>query len=362
MALYGVMLVLTVLFGFLSQRQLAVTAGGAGDMSWRGKCRSLLGALLAFIPLLLVSALRDGVGIDYESYQEIFYNIVLYGQRTHVEWGYYWLNRLVGCFTLNPQWVFGVSSLLVLGLFMAGIYRYAREHMAFTLFLFIAMGYYFYTMSSIRYYIAVACAFHAGFCIRDSRLLAAVAYIGLGALFHKSILIALPLYLLATLRFTEKFYLIFTGLGSVFVALSPFLRQLFFWVYPSYAGSKFDVIGRFSLYNVALAAGVLLWALLYRRQLLLGGNQFFLNIALFAFIFYGFCSWWIPESSRIGFYLSIFNIVLVPTLVKGEGKANVRAFYTFCTVTLFTLFLVSMLQKVDSTVGYAPFLPYRFCF
>lgn len=317
-------------------------------------------AFLAFLPLFFVSAFRYMVGVDFAAYKTIFDNIVLYNNRTYVEVGFYWLIRLIGQFTTNSQWMFAVMSFLTMGIFVYALKRYS-VNFVISVYLFVAMGFYFYSMSSIRYYFAVACAFFAGNLMREKHFVSAFGLIAMGFLFHKSVLIVVPVYLLCQLKFSLKYYFILAGIGVGLIALQPFIRNILFYFYSDYDGNKFDVT-RISVYNVILSLVVVIWSFLLLRKILENHDEFYFNLSFFSFFFYVCCSWWIPESSRIGFYLSIYNILYIPRLIQYLEDYKQRAFVTVLVVSCYVLFLIFMLLKVDYSVGFAPFLPYGFCF
>ena len=50
---------------------------------------------LSCLPMLLVSGLRYNIGIDYGAYK-IYFNVINSGQRTHIEYLYYLINKLMG--------------------------------------------------------------------------------------------------------------------------------------------------------------------------------------------------------------------------------------------------------------------------
>lgn len=119
--------------------------------AWRG----YLIALAAIAPLILLSALREGIGTDYYyTYVPRFAEIVA-GQRTHYEIGFYWLNRAVTLFTDNPQWLFAVTSTLYGVCILTAWYTQAAE-LPFCVLWLLASGEYFISLNNVRQSLAAA--------------------------------------------------------------------------------------------------------------------------------------------------------------------------------------------------------------
>ncbi|MBQ8683109.1 MAG: EpsG family protein [Clostridia bacterium] len=138
----------------LGQRALAEkTSGGVVFHSHR-----LLPAMVflaCFLPLFLLSALREGIGTDYYyTYTPRFLEI-LEGERTYYEIGFYWVNRIIGMFTSNPQWVFVVTSFVFM-LFVALAFYDAIEDLPFCVMTLLVTGEYFISLNNLRQAMASA--------------------------------------------------------------------------------------------------------------------------------------------------------------------------------------------------------------
>ena len=105
-------------------------------------------------------------------------------------------------------------------------------------------------------------------------------------------------------------------------------RKIIFFFYPFYEGSMFDT-GETSLTNVARCTAVLIFSLLYYKSTIKDDkkNRFYFYCNLGALVLYVFASF-IPEISRIGFYLNITNIFLIPGILGKIENEKQRRFWT----------------------------------
>lgn len=94
--------------------------------------------------------------------------------------------------------VFAFYAFVTVFFFLLAMYE-GSDDFPLTFFFFMALGYYFQTFSTVRYYLALAIALYAmKFVLRRQwgRFLILVL---LGSAFHKSLLVVIPLYILASL-------------------------------------------------------------------------------------------------------------------------------------------------------------------
>ena len=89
---------------------------------------------LTFIQLLAISAMRFEVGVDFINYKGTFnlvnstsnlMELLEVGRKSTVEYGYLFLNKIVGLFTDEAQWIFIVTSFIILYLIFKTISRHS---------------------------------------------------------------------------------------------------------------------------------------------------------------------------------------------------------------------------------------------
>ena len=187
-----------------------------------------------FVLLFGVSALRFDIGNDYGQYTQTAHEAYV-GGYVVTESGFNWLVRflywIVGweCYEL----VFAVFAFATLWIFLRA---FAGQSVSFSqsFFLFMTMGLYFQTFNTVRYYFALSVALFSMKYVLDGDHLKFVFWILLAALFHKSVLLVLPVYWIAS--FEWKRWQVAAGLA---VSAACFLGRglvlkLALVLYPSY--------------------------------------------------------------------------------------------------------------------------------
>ena len=128
-------------------------------------------------------------------------------------------------------------------------------------------------------------------------------------------------------------------------------------IYPYYEGSYLDDYD-ISYVNILKAAAVLVFTLIFYRQCIKDNvvNRFYFNLNIGALIVFS-CLWYLPESTRIGYYLSASNIILIPAILKRIENKRLRTFFTIVIALAYAVFFVFYLRTLDATD--IRILPYR---
>lgn len=308
-----------------------------------------LGAI--FIFLFGVSALRLNVGNDYAKYAEYFH-LIRCSLDTEVvvptEPGFN-LVCLVIYFlcgkTENFLVMFAFFAFVTILLFLRAMYKQADCFPA-TFFLFMTLGLYFQSLSTVRYYFALALALSIIPYVLNREWIKVVLFTLLGATFHKSMIVILPLYFLAQWSWKKYQYVLAAGFISTFFFFRTQYMALFLKVYPTYEETEY-LAGGTSLINIARCVGVLLLSLLLYEKLIKNDRRmsfyFYSNIG--ALVLYTCCSF-IPIVSRIGYYLSVTQILFIPALIGGIENKTLRR-------------VVTILVVLAGIVYFAVFLKYK---
>lgn len=314
-----------------------------------------------FLTLFFLSAFRLNVGNDYAKYVE-FMHLVNCNAYVPTELGFNLLTKLIYGLSgfENFLFVFAVYAFATVAVFLLAMYEQSDEF-AFSFFLFMALGYYFQTFSTVRYYLALALALYGmKFALRGQwgRFLFLILS---GSAFHKSLLVTIPLYFLATRAWKRWQLALAAAFCSTFLFLQDFYLKLVVFLYPTYEDTEY-LEGGTSYINILRCAAVLVFAgivwVLERREggqseassadllkphsggdcggLQAGGGNtkndicvinvnntlardkrfwFYFYLNLGAFVLYVFCSF-LPIISRIGYYLTVSQILFLPMLLK----------------------------------------------
>lgn len=313
----------------------------------------------SLIPLFLVSSLRYMIAVDYNSYAWIFTAINELGEKTHVEFGYELLNRICYFFSKDYVSIFVASSLIVITLFAVGCFQ-SSPSPSLSIFLFVTLGYFFYSMNSVRHFMALSIFFFALRYMKKPSVASFVKFTALiliAASFHKIALIAIPIYLVFTQKFSLKYYAVIAVLLVICAVLNKQIMNIIFsFVYSSYKGSVYNVYD-FSVFNVLLCALATFFAIAYYEPLLKKdkGNIIYINAAIFMLLFYLTC-WWIPTPTRIGHFGTVMFIVLFPKAIDCEENPKTKRLYTVLLIIFAILFMTVMLIGAqDKSIGLVPY-------
>ena len=282
--------------------------------------------LLILVILAVPAILRQETGNDYLRYVE-FFHLASIDAYVPTEKGFNLLVKAIYalCGYENYLLVFAVYAILTIGLMLLAI-RQQAEDFAFSFFLFMMFGYYFQSFNTMRYYFALSIALVAMTCLLRHRYIGFLLLVILAALFHKSALVVLVLYPLALHRWKSWQRIAVCGLGAVAMVFHDKVLQLLVALYPSWEGTGDLAAGTsVSWVNIAKCAAVLILALLVLRP---AGNEpakacgtsesrairLYVNGSFLALLLYVF-GWFVPEMSRICYYLTFTQIFLIPMLL-----------------------------------------------
>lgn len=310
-----------------------------------------------FLLLFAVSACRIAVGNDYWVYRQDF---LLIEQNRHVsfEFGFVWTVRFLQSMLNHDQYlpIFAVFSFFTVLFFVRGMADQS-EQFCFTVFLLMTGGYYFSSLNSVRYYLVLSIALYSIKYVLRNEWGKFVFCIVVAAAFHKSVLVVIPLYFLASRNWKKWHLLLFAaGCGSLIV-FQDFYRKMIFHFYPFYEGSMFDT-GEMSFSNIGKCAAVLVLTLIYYKDTIKGNknNRFYFFCNLGALALYVFGSF-IPEVSRIGYYLNITNILLIPGVIVKIPERRQRVLWTVLVTGAYLAYFALFLRSAYSTD--IRLLPYR---
>lgn len=327
-----------------------------GKSSRRGDLRGVLSISLIFVLLTAVSALRIAIGHDYWEYKDIF-DLISQDRYVSTEFGFNILVRICHFIFGNENYIiiFGIVAFATMLFFMKGLYDQSKNF-RFSFFLFMTFGYYLSTFNSIRYYLVLAMAFFAVKYLLAREYDKFVLTVLLASTMHMAVLFVLFAYPLALVKW-KKWMVPVVGVFVASLLLFPnFYRRIIFIFYPYYENSIFDT-GETSIINIARCAAVLIFALIFYKKALKGNreNMFYFNLSLEALVVYACCSF-IPVISRIGFFLNIYQVFLIPNVISSIEKKWLRTALTVCVciagVGYFAFFLHTCKDDATRIVPY----------
>ncbi len=343
----------------------AVAAEGTRDCRAGSRGALLRRTSLVLLALILIvpAVLRQETGNDYLRYVE-FFHLASIDSYVPTEAGFNLLVKALYrlCGYENYLLVFGVFSVWTIGNLVAVVWRQA-ENFAASFFLFMMLGYYFQSFNTVRYYLALSITLLALSCILRKRYVGFVLLVLFAALFHKSALVALVLYPLALHRWNARERILAVAAGGLVLVFHQRVLDLLVALYPSWEGTGDLAAGTsVSWVNIGRCAAVLVLAVLTKRWISAGSKdeeadhslldtvntlpktvdalqstantergqenavqpedafagrelRMYINGSFLALLLYVF-GWFIPEVSRICYYLTFTQIFLIPMLLR----------------------------------------------
>lgn len=183
-----------------------------------------------FIALLLISFIvgfRYKVGVDWQVYKssfEIFqYNPNLKHNEQTMELGFFAINKIIANWGLSYEWMFFAVALLTWYFFFKSVPKIILP--LFIFFLFVD-EYFFWGLNGVRQFIALSIWLAATRFIINKKIMKYILLIGIASLFHKSVLILLPLYFLQEKKHYNKILIVSMFIGSLIVGSSKGLISL----------------------------------------------------------------------------------------------------------------------------------------
>ncbi len=359
MAVYIILTVMTVGMAYFVRKPEEIYRGSKAVTRLKMRNGILMCGIFAL--LFLVSACRHYVGNDYTRYEEYFRLMMIEGSDgVPTEIGFNLLAKGV-------QSIFGVgekTNLLIFALFagatiflfLKGMYDLSADF-SFSFLLFMTFGYYFNSMNTIRYYLALALAVVSIKYVLRKEYAKFLLLVLLAASFHKSVLVILPIYIMADFAW-KKWQMGFLALAAAagFI-LRDLLLKIIIRIYPTYADTMYLEAGT-SLVNILRCLGIFIAGILLYKETVRERptNRFFFQLNYLSLLLY-LCGSFIPEVSRIGYYMNISHLFLLPGMINAIPEGKTRKIWKSAFIAAAALYFAAFLYK-----AYDPLikvLPYR---
>lgn len=316
-----------------------------------------------FAILFAISALRYGIGNDYGQYVVTAHEAYV-GGYVVTEMGFNFLVRLIyalfggECYEV----VFAIFAFVTLLIFLKVFYRDSVDFSQ-SFFLFMTLGIYFQTFNTVRYYFAISLALLSMRYVLKKDYICFCCCILIASLFHKSALMTIPLYFLATFEWKKQAYAAGVALGAACFAARGVILRIALFLYPSYKNTVY-LDTEISIISILRTAAVLLLYLWFARfagddfnndedckKIRFYGQLNFIAFLASSFLFF------LPVVTRIAYYFSISWLLMIPLMASKIEDEAVRIRFKAITASVcaayFALFLFSAHQD---GVG---LLPYR---
>lgn len=306
-----------------------------------------------FVILFMLSACRVNVGNDYAKYVEFMHRLYtdkyISDPGVPTEWGFNILTRIIYGLSgyENFMLVFAIYAFATVAIFLVAM-RKLSVNFAFTFYMFMSLGYYFQSFSTVRYYLALAIALYCMKLVIDKKWIEFILLVILGTGFHKSILVIIPLYFLASIAWKKWHMVIALLICTTFLFLQDFYLKVVVTLYPSYEDTEYLDGSGFSWINIIRCVGVLALALLLYKKSIANNSEmrFYFYLNLGALALYVFCSF-LPIISRIGYYLTVSQIVFVPALIEDIDNEKLKKAAKAGVIIVCALYFCMYLYKAS---------------
>ena len=314
--------------------------------------------LTVFLILFSLSACRLNVGNDYAKYVE-FMHLINCDAYVPTEIGFNLLVKLIYGLSgfENYLLVFAVYAFVTILFFLLAMYEQSDDF-PLTFFLFMSLGYYFQTFSTVRYYLALAIALYSMKFVLRRQWGRFVILVLLGSTFHKSLLVVIPLYILASLPWKKWQIAIGALFCTTFLFCQDFYLKLVVLLYPTYEDTEY-LEGGTSYINILRCLAVLVFAGLVVYMQRHDGREhsadaeddrrfrFYFYLNLGALVLYVFCSF-LPIISRIGYYLTVSHILFLPMLLRRVENERWRKLFRLGIIMAAILYFAIYMSRADN--------------
>lgn len=374
-----------------AQSQKALAERNAGQL--------FVQSLICALPLLLVSALRWGVGTDFyctylpefralqwlrygggeQLREELFGQLAPMLARWHLpstpegalkhflkvlnncEPGFRALMELAVGLNGNFRIVIAATSVIIeMCVFYAILTQSSSRVLA--VYLYVASSSYFLSLNIVRQYVAIGIGLVAVQFIRERRLLPYLLCVAAAMLFHTSAVLLVPCYFLCRIELKPHYAFLLTALA---LAFSEVLGPLCAWLMPRvrmgyyarYLGSSWDD-GQFETILFAINVCVLTFGGLYWEK---GRKRcpyyvIWYNMTLLGTLALALSAV-LPLMKRVNYYYASPQFLLIPEILMAEERPKRRKLLTVLVVLAFaaeTYVAVCLYNKNGV-------LPYRIC-
>jgi transmembrane protein EpsG len=257
--------------------------------------------------------------LNYLSYSNMSFDSLL--TTLGNEWGWDLLNWLLSRIFLDSQAIIFVCALVTNLIVIQALAKYAQSF-AFSIFLYVAGGFYFASFNTMRQYLAMSILIWGITYIFKRNFWKYSLTVLIAASIHFSAWIMLPLYFVLKRKKFERFFFL---LVLCAIVLMIYFDRIIFFILPStgeYAnyGQLLTKGGVNPLRTVAWLAPLLL-IFFWRKSFLAIGdsNYLFLNFSLFSVVI-NLVALVFIYVARLDVYFGIFNLITLSFLVKIYNK------------------------------------------
>lgn len=333
-----------------------------GGIVPKTKNNKILYLILCAVVIILQMGLRDAsiqlTGVyDVKVYfsackQAMKYSFVDYLSIIEKDYGYYIFNWVVAHVFKNAQVLLFLVAIIICFFTFRFIYKYSTN-VYLSVFLFLTLGFYGFSLTAFRQSIAIAICLWAYDYIKKKKVVPFVLITLLAASFHQTAIVFLPMYIIGQLKLNKNNVFIVAILlmitfvcGDMFVG---FFNELFKMDYGK--EEVVSLIGRVKEFLIEAIIFLLLYFSLKEKnlyeRLLIKSRTDTMTYSLMIGIMCHALQFKVLIMQRITkYFISSVNYVLVPNVTKSFKDESIVAVLNVCFVMFSTiLFLVGIYRN-----------------
>jgi len=353
MILYGMVAVTTIALACVVKKHPQTLIGQLHkkDEFTRRQGVNTLSLLAIFSILFLLSALRMEVGNDYETYVDTIHEIYVGGYVVTEPL----FNAVVKVLCElsggeNYLLVFGVFAFVTIWIFLKSLYEQS-DSFSLSFFLFMTLGIYFRTFNTVRYYFVLAITLYSFRYIFRKEYGKFILLIVLAAFFHKSVLVVIPIYLIANMTW-KKWHMAVLTVGAVgMVICQDLIMKIALELYPSYKDTIFlqtetGLSG--NLMSIMRCVAVLILAVICYKEAWkeVPENRFYFKLNFLAILLY-LCGSFLPLVGRIGYYLMTSHVLFIPAILGSIRNEKKKKIFTVLVIIAGVIYFLLFLKTAN---------------
>lgn len=294
-----------------------------------------------------VDYVRDYSVFAQYSYRKIF---EIYGDNP----GYYFLSKFAANMGVSLQLWFGIVALLYVGTVSKLISKYSTDK-AFSYIMFLALGYYAFSLAGLKQTLAMTCTIWAFICLLEKKYVRFALLIIIASVFHLSSLIyilALGIWLIRKMKY---FYSIMVAVFILFAINYVWIFNLIMSIidnehYNSYIGVEETYSPTVLLVQLAIIVTCLILVKWFEHSNDEDTRVFFgmaclgAMIQMFAFV--------VASSFRASMYYSLFGFILLPKCLELQRDTVYRRGWKMGLAAIFILYFIYTNRDGSSIVPY----------
>lgn len=309
----------------------------------------------SFLLLTAISGIRRNIGVDYNTYLELYNRFLVDNFVGDFEPGFMFLEAVCIKLKIGFRGVLVISAVITQGYIMWAIYR-KSPFPNLSVLMYITIGYYYATMNQIRMYIAISIGVFAVTLLAEKKIAKYFFLIIIASFFHYTALILIPAFLALNLPWRVRQLLISVGIGiCAMFFIRPILKLgiLIFPRYEYYLSSAFA--SGYGIQSLHRAMLIFVPFLMYRKYLLKQSkeNLIYINCALYGFLLSIF-QLQFQLFERFAIYLMLPALIIGwPQIVNCYKNGERRVLIEFFIFGLCMIYNFYILQR--GWMGVVPF-------